>query len=345
MLGALVVVGSSYWLVPALQGTATPLSTFTAEHTEVFKTAGDTSVGVMGNVLALHGFWGEREPWADRFLIPKDLPLFGIAFSVLALLIAYGFYAGLKNRETRSLSIFALLVAAAAVIFSVGVGDGPLRNINLWLFEHVSFWKGFRDTQKWTSILALVYALYAGYGAALLLGTCKQRFRLLTLAILLAIPVIMTPMILFGFAGQLQTVHYPESWAQVDGVLKKQEDCKVLFLPWHQYYTLAFNDDHLVANTASVYFDCEVVSGKNMELGSIDSQGGFGGTYSDIEKAVTDNQAPADQTIQYFKREGFTHIIFTDDLILEDQYIYPFLQSAALNLETHNEGIYLYKIL
>ncbi len=332
LVGVLVVVGSSYWLVPALSGSATPLQTFTAEHYEVFKTASDDAVGTVGNVLLLHGFWGEREPWIERFLVPKvdGGKLFWVGFSALMILVLYGLYHLLRNRERRIQAVFMIVTALLAVVFSAGIGEGVFREFNLWLFENVSFWKGFRDTQKWSAVLVLVYSLFAGYGSVIILEKVRSSLRNSVLFGLLAIPIIVTPMILFGFAGQFQAVHYPESWERVNAVLSTQEPCKVLFLPWQQYYSLQFNDNHLVANTAGSYFDCEVVAGKNMQLGSIESQGGYGEEYELIEAVMMNNNIDPDIAIAELEQLGITHIVFTGDISEEDPYIYPFLGSGRL---------------
>jgi hypothetical protein len=127
-------------------------------------------------------------------------------------------------------------------------------------------------------------------------------------------------------------------------VLKEDTTCKALFLPWHQYYSLKFNNDILTGNTSPAYFNCEIVAGKNMELGSIESQGGHGEVYDAIERVVTDNAMESAVAIGYLRDQGVKYIIFTDDVQDEDQFFYPFLASSLLTLIFEDGGLYLYKL-
>jgi len=329
LLAVAVLVCSSYWLVPAILSKTSSLATFGPEHWEVFKTAGSGYFGTLGNVLTLHGFWGEHEEWVNRFVLPKDGGwTYGIALVLLYSLVIVGICIGLKDKKIRGRVVVMIGITVLAVIFSCGVGEGIFKNLNLWIFDHVYFWRGFRDSEKWSALIALGYALFAGLGSMKILSYFKQaKNKRIALYILLAIPLLYTPMMLFGFAGQLKTAQYPNSWSEVNNVLKKDKNCRAIFLPWHQYYSLKFNDDILTANVSGNYFDCDIVRGQNMELGSIVSQGGNGPEYDTIEGLVTDNNANPDATIQSLRQMGIKYIIFTSDIAGEDQYGYPFLGS------------------
>ena len=259
-----------------------------------------------------------------------------------------GIYFGLKDKRLRVATATAVLIMVASMIFSCGIGDGIFRNLNLRMFEHISFWKGFRDSEKWSAMLALGYALFAGLGVQMILNKIKtNQFRRVALYITIAIPLLCTPMMLFGFSGQLKTSMYPESWAEVNNVLKSDKNCRALFLPWHQYYSLKFNNNILTGNASRSYFDCDILNGKNMELGSISSQGGNGEEYDLIEKAVINNKEDkdsADATIEIFKKQGIKYIIFTNDLLSEDIYKYPFLISGHLKRVMYIDDIYLFQI-
>ena len=345
-LGVLIL--SSYWLIPAFVGsTSTPLATFGPEHWEAFKTAGSGYGGTLGNVLSLHGFWGEHEPWIERFVLPKDGGwVFGISLVIFFSIIITGIYAGLRDKQLRAKVSFLIFIMFLATVFSCGIGEGFFRNFNLWMFEHVSFWKGFRDSEKWSALLALGYAFLGGLGARfILLYFQKHEYRRIAFYISIAIPLLYTPMMLFGFAGQLKAVQYPNSWAEVNNVLKQDKNCRALFLPWQQYYSLHFNNEILTANLSRSYFDCDIVQGKNMNLGDVVSQGGNGEEYDVIEREVTNNNTNSDSVIEFLKQKGIKYIVFTDDVIGEDPYRYPFLGSKYLFRVIYSENIYLYRII
>ena len=164
-LGLALLICSSYWIIPAILSNTTPLATFGPEHWEVFKTAGNGYLGTLGNVLTLHGFWGEHEKWISRFIIPSDGGwIFMTASMSFFALVFAGVCVGLKDRSLRNKVIFIISTMLLAIIFSCGIGEGIFRNINLWIFEHITFWSGFRDTEKWSALIVLVYAFFVGLG-------------------------------------------------------------------------------------------------------------------------------------------------------------------------------------
>jgi hypothetical protein len=341
------LVFSSYWLVPALiNNNGTPLSNFSSEHWEAFRTAENAKFGgVIGNVLSLHGFWGESEPWIEDFVLPKDNhTVFIVLFSSLFLLILYGILKSLKDDSHRKTSILLVIFVLISIIFSSGVGDSVFENLNLWLFENVYFWTGFRDSQKWSAIILLGYSLFLGIGSNYTLENFKYKKTIF--AILFLIPILYTPMMLLGFSGQLKTSQYPESWSEINDVLKQDENCKALFLPWHQYYSLKFNHKILTANPSKKYFDCEIWHSLNMGIGDIKTPEGYSEDYYVIEKAITSNELESrEKTINLLKEYNFKYIIFTDDVIDEDDFTYPFLQSMSLEKVINIDGANLYKIL
>jgi hypothetical protein len=166
MAGGVVGVVSSYWLVPyLLHPAATILTYFDPRHWEAYRTVGGEGLGLMGNVLALYGFWGEAQPWAQQFLWAKDIPFVLIlsAACLLGLSILGARYA-FRSTEDRREAMFVAAFMVWAFVCSCGLGEGPFRPFNLWLFEHIGWWRGFRDTQKWSAVLALGYAFFGGMG-------------------------------------------------------------------------------------------------------------------------------------------------------------------------------------
>ncbi len=341
-----VLICSSYWLIPAILSQAAPIAIFGREHWEAFKTAGNGNFGTVINVLSLHGFWGEHENWIKRFLLPKGGGwIFLTAIVSLFSIIIAGICAGLKDKKLRFIVSFIIFFMFLAIIFSCGIGEGIFRNFNMWMLEHISFWRGFRDSQKWSVLIALSCALFAGLGARTIISWFQNlKYKKTAFYILLTVPILYTPMMLFGMTGQLQTIEYPKGWNEVNNILKEDKNCRALFLPWHQYYSLKFNNDILTANPSQIYFDCNIVSGKNTEIGNIKSQGENGEEYDLIEKTITDNNANPNETIELLKQKGIKYIIFTNDLIKEDSYKYPFLDAKFINVIINKSDIYLYKL-
>ena len=340
---------SSYWVIPAFTTPTTAVSTFTGADLEAFKTAGDTHIGLLGNVAALYGFWGEHELWSAYSSSPKERPwLWGISGAVLAVIIALGVVGGLRDTRTRFLALLIALIGVVSFVFSVGLGESILLPFNTWLFEHVWFWRGFRDTEKWSGVLALSYVLLGGLGLGYLARTVAGYKKSLWAVALGAcvLPLLYTPNMLFGFNNQLRPVWYPSVWQEANNILKQDSACKAIFLPWHSYYTAIFNNRVLAANTAPAYFDCNIISAANAEIGEV-SYGIKASdlTYRAIDKAVTSNIDSPDATIKLLASYGVRFIIFTPDELYADHYRYPFLSSSHLKKVIETPSLVLYSLV
>ncbi len=334
--GALLL-GTSYWTVPAImQPAPSVIESFDGRHLEAFATTVHPRLGPFGTVLALGGFWGEREPWAGAFVWAEDLPwVWGIAGAVLAAGLLWGVFQGLRTHALRRQTVVLLLLAAFALVASVGMADSSVQGFNRWAFEHLPFWSGFRDSQKWSALLVLVYAW--------LFGLASERLpRVGRVVVLVAVFAFTYPM-LGGFWGQLRPTWYPAEWAQANAMLSQVPTCKAVFLPWHMYYKPSWNLDRLVANPAAAYFDCEVMVSRNVELGSIRTQGAIDPAYDAIDSAIVGRDAlsPA-QVLEVLRAAGITYVLATSD-VPEPFPVYPAL-GLAQKLFT-GERLTVYKLV
>jgi len=333
VLGVFIVI-SLYWVIPAFNAPTLSVSTFTEADSSAFQTAGDKRIGTEGNVAALYGFWGEHETWSAHFHSPKEhLALWETTGALLAVLIAVGVFSALIDAKRRFIGLWLVLLGFAAFVFSIGVGDSVFRPFNAWLFENIWFWRGFRDTEKWSGVLVLAYALFAGIGLSYLLSKLskyKKTTRVFVVAVC-ALPLFYTPTMLFGFAGQLSPVEYPAAWAQANAILSQDKNCAAVFLPWHQYYTPIFNHRILTGNTARLYFSCTIYSSADAEIGDVGDEVGKSAQYYAIEKALVSDTAGPNTTIRFLKSQGIEYLIFTNDEVSDDSYKYPFLRSSLVH--------------
>ncbi len=350
--GLLLLLLCSYWIVPILtehQATAT-LQSFTQGEWQSFRTASDPHIGTLGNVAALYGFWSEHEHSNTYYFSPKaDMWAWAFSGILLTILLLIGLSKGLLHRNTRLGLLWLVVLGIVAGIFSAGVGSPLTAPISWWFYNHFSFWSGFRDTEKWSAVLAAGYALMLGIGAGFLLkhSYLKGKTRPLLLVALCALPVIYTPTMLFGFENQLQPVWYPAGWAPANAILKQDQSCVAVFLPWHQYYTANFTHRTLAANPSYDYFNCTIIGSNDAELGDVGEQVSntpFPG-YQQIDQAVESNTANPDATVELLKSLGVKYVIFTPDEVFEDPYHYPFLSSKLLVPLVHNPAIALYRIM
>ncbi|MEA1963458.1 MAG: hypothetical protein U9M94_04470 [Patescibacteria group bacterium] len=350
MGGIMFLLLSFYWIAPfCLRAEQSVVETFTEDHWDAFRTSEDARLGAELNVLALYGFWGEREPWAGYFIWAKDnFALWAAFFVLLIAIISIGAASGLKNKKTRRQAIFFVILGLFSFIFSCGLAETAFKSFNLWLFENIGIWRGFRDTQKFSGLLALSYAYFGGLGFIFIAKFIKEKsakFLKICLALLFLILIFYTYPMPAGFAGQIKPVMYPQSWSDANQILNNDKDeFKVLFLPWHQYFSLNFNRNLITANPARLYFDKEIIQGYNMEIGKIFSQEGHYESKK-IEKIVTSDYVLQDEAINFFSNSGIKYIIFIDDLKGSDIFEYGFLESRLLNVVYKKDGLTLYKIV
>ncbi len=139
---------------------------------------------------------------------------------------------------------------------ALGVEPGtPFRPIVQILHEYLPLYGGFREPQKWSMLLIIAYAYFGAYGISEFFMHL-QKFRLRTLIMLfcISIPIISTPLMLFGFFGQLKPRHFPSEWRDAREYLqtvKPTETCEnrditgrcftILYFPWHSYIGLRWN--------------------------------------------------------------------------------------------------------
>ena len=344
---ALFLVVSMYWTFPyLLHPAAAPINGFDPSQWAAFATAASERVGVLGNVATLYGFWGEHEAWARQFLWPKVAEGMWWHLSAGAFLgvVALGAWIGLRRRESRSVVTLLLVGAIIAVIFSAGLGGGVTYGLNAWLFEHVWFWKGFRDTEKWSTVVACVYAIFAGIASGYFLERVRASLRPFLFIALCLVPIFYAPTLLFGLMGQVQPVWYPSEWAQVDAVLKQDTTCKALFLPWHQYYSLGFDHGLSVGNVSGSYFDCSIVSAQNIELDDSDTPTGYDQRYYTLQSALINNEGDPDAVARILTEQGIDYVIATPDALLADPYSYPLLRSKKLTPIVTNPVVDLYRV-
>lgn len=316
--GIFFLVISSYWLVPyILNRNNSILTTFNKDHIDAFLTAGDPKLGTTFNVLSLYGFWGESQPWARYFIWPKDsIFLWTGLFTLLFLIIIYGIYKSFKNKEYNR-STFFLIAGIIGFIFSCGAGETIFKNFNLWLFNNVWFWSGFRDSQKWSGLLVLSYAYFGSLGAYGIYEyfKSKNKFKKIILYLVFLIPILYTLTIWGGFSRQVKAVWYPNDWHEANNFLNNdKEDFKVLFLPWHQYLSLNFNQKLITGNPAKLFFDKKIFQGENMELKNIYSQEGDEENKK-VEKIVLNSSSvPIENTVNLLNDKNIKYIIFINDL-------------------------------
>jgi len=344
----LFLVCSLYWIIPLAILGSNQLENFTDNDYSAFTTTRDPNIGVVLNVLTLRGFWATGEGWGEQFKLPGDnAALFYTACVGIFILLIIGWLTLRRQIEQRFEANLMLILLVCATIFATGVSAYGLWQINYWLLENIPFWNGFRDAQKWVGVITGIYSLLFGIAIATVIQKLPRfKYTISALAVVLVFSI--SPYQLFGLGGQVTPVWYPAEWSEIDLILKDVEDCTAVFLPWHQYYAVAWNNSQLISNPATRAFSCTVNTSQNTELGTLRLPGVLSERDQSIENAITNNSFDSEQiarSIQQLKTAGVKYIIYSNDIADTDIYLYPILQSSELELLYDSETIQLYRII
>jgi len=227
-----------------------------------YRTAGDATWGLFGNVLGLYGFWRTGP------VLPKAM-FAGWPFVLLAILLlgVFGLVKGFRSPERRPL---ARLVAVSAMFgFVLSLGDqGPFGWLYRWAFVHVPLFAVMREPQKFIALLAVSYAVCFGWGVGAAVEALRSpRARRSMVAAACSLPIIYTPTLFVGLPGSLEGTTIPPDWRTADETIGSG-DGRVLALPWHQYLSFPYTPG-VVANPIDGLLRRDVIAGDNVELARI----------------------------------------------------------------------------
>lgn len=173
----------------------------------------------------------------------------------------------------RSLCVRLLLVGSAGVVLAIGVAHAWTAPLAAWLYVHVPFWLGMRESGKFLVFPALVEAVFLGYGASALPVAVSRiggrRWGTIAVVVIAMLTLYLASAAFGGFRGQIIPEDYPESWAVWNARLAEDGDHpRMLFLPWHLALGFSFTGGRSVTNPADSYFrNAEVIAGDNLEVG------------------------------------------------------------------------------
>jgi hypothetical protein len=275
LLAVIIVLAiNANWLI-ALATSTSPLNNFIAEGITnqdliAFQTSGKTPLQTFTNVLLMSGFWGKDQ---YRYLDLTTITGWQRSFILLIPLILYGVFLSFRKRSPKEkiFSLGLILIFGLAIFLALGIKAPLTRGLTLFLYNHLPFYKGLREPQKWVAVIIPIYLFYLTLGTWHLTKTKVINNNLLTSGLVLGVIIVMqASLLLWGFSGQIRPTNYPTDWQQTNTYIKSQDNCskKILFLPWHMY--MSFNWlGNIVINPAPTFFTCPVINGTNMEWGGI----------------------------------------------------------------------------
>ena len=342
---AIFLALSLYWLVPYLTASKTLIQRIGPEDLLFFAPKAVSGFGTAFDVASMHGFWREG------YLYTKDiLPAWWLLFAFILLLAVYGFLVKYRHQRLGWVVVSFAVLGVVSYLLALGAASDFTRPPFEWAYEHVPFFDGFRDSQKFVALLCLAYAFLGGLGVRELikpLGRFKQKLPMagvMTLvAMLLLIPIAYS-FSSFGFQGQLKTTDYPQEWYEVNEQLNRDdEDFQVLFLPWHLYLDFGWlpNRDKSLSNPAWQFFDKPVIAGDNIEIPDVYSQSTY--PISEYVEFLLVNKDDIENMGELLAPLNVKYIILAHEV---DYEAYDFLyRQADLDVGLERQGITLFENL
>jgi hypothetical protein len=241
------------WAFPAL--TARPNAD--ALGARAFAPVADSPLGVVGSLLGGGGFWNtgtHPEPRA-HVLIALTAALLMTAGVALALVAGPG----------RDGLLLAAPLAVFGVLVLLSLG-GPAGSVWEALVHGVPGGGALRDSQKLIAPWVVVGA--AGLGV-LADGAARQvpaGLRGPAVALLLGLPLVLSPQLAWGVGGRLDAVTVPSDYRQGVDELAALPPGDVGLLPWSQYRRYGWNDSRVSLTLAPRTVDRVVLYDDSLPL-------------------------------------------------------------------------------
>ena len=272
--GVAILLINGLWLIStfAVHGNAKQglLSSINQTELQSFEISGNTSFDSLKLGVMMSGFWGKDQ---HRFIdVTQIRAIWGRGFILLVPFFMIGIYVFLSEKKRRNFGIFLLLIFLCSLFLALGVKSPATSGVTEWLFKHIPFYVGMRETQKWISLVVLVYIVFLTAGLEWLYDRHSKGTERYICSAVVGLAIIMqAPLLLFGFAGQVSPVQYPVDWQSANQLIVSQDTSCAgtsLFLPWHMY--MSFSWIHAVVQSpAKQFFTCPVVQGTDVEWGAV----------------------------------------------------------------------------
>lgn len=309
-----------------------------------FQTSGKTNGEVIMNILMMSGFWGKDQlRYSD---LTKSKENWGRSFFFLLPIILLGVWVSFRVKQTKFLSFGFIFIFTIAFVLAIGVRLPLSSQITQFLYNYFPFYRGLREPQKWVSVIVIIYLFYLIIGTKYLLQKkIIENNKLLGGLILSGIIVMQAPLLLSGFNNQVKPTQYPNDWYEVNSYITNNSkvvtsnfqkcDGNILFLPWHMY--MSFNwTGNIVANPASLFFNCPTITGTNMEWGGI-----YDNSMDPKGRVVMEWLKKGGNTDFFDNRElNIKHVILAKELDWQDYLWIEKLPNIKLVKETQSLKLY-----
>jgi hypothetical protein len=295
-----------FWLQGMFAGGM--LEEIDTSHEDFFKPTITQNVPAIAKIIGMWGFWREAAHETSYNILPLPIWYLAVASLVILLITSYHY----KREEDSKLYYILFWIG---LIFGVGAAHPLTSNIFNYLFNNLPFFNGFRDSHKFTALIALAYAFLIPK----LTKTNLQKALVLIPIILLTFPLITIP---------VTNTDYPESYEELNTYLNTKEiKGHIIYFPWQQYLSYTWTsktaNDGRIGNPINEITNLPVIEGP-------DQYGGNSGLKLKISNCKDNKQCLKDLGVQY--------------IIKDNCAIFPDKYEWLTNEEYKNDCIQLYNI-
>jgi Alpha-(1->3)-arabinofuranosyltransferase len=265
-----------YWLIPVITSNNMIVNQLSRADMLDFAPKAISRFGVMFDVASMYGFW------RGGYVNIKDiLPFWWVLFILIMFLAIYGFVSKFRDTNQRLIVLSFGIIGVISFILAVGAASEFTKPLFTLFWNHLPFFSGFRDSQKFVALLCLCYAYLGVLGInEFSKAITKYWGKLQTIGMsVIIVAALVLPLaysfIMFDFHGQLGVTDYPTTWEEINDYLNQDKsDFNVLFLPWHQYMEFSWlpNQQQTLRNPSEWFFDKPIISGDNIEMPGIYSE-------------------------------------------------------------------------
>ncbi len=273
VLGILFLI-NLYWVLPyvftQLQTQNTGIIGAIDESDMLFFMPKTSVVNSLINTAGMYGSWRENSIILAKNILP--LPVWIGILLIFIFLMIRGFLTDPKKPE----NILLILLFIIGLIFAVGISTQYTEGIFKWFFDNIPFFKGFRDSNKFVSLIVISYAILGAKGLKSIVDENKDKIHnlklrnafgpILVLLMLSLIIIYNFPQI--GLWGQLHPISYPESYSELNTYLNNiDETGHIMYLPWGTYFTYNWSKpaglDGRIGNSINKVVEKFIITGSN----------------------------------------------------------------------------------
>lgn len=342
LIGATLLNG--YQFLPG-SGIDKALSNFDWERDFVsYSTASDETYGTIVNVLGLYGYYAENQYFGYDTLWPKFILPYWPIFPVTVLILSiFGAINLIRKKRKTTIMVTLMVALPLATLLAAGLSSELSKPVFIFFYNSIPYFTGFRDSQKWTMVLAFTYAYLGTIGLQCLIKTLRKSTKIMVISAAFTGVTLYTFTLFFAFNQQLKTYWYPPEWEKLKTMIERDTGSEVVSLPWQIYSPYTFTNGHLLGEAPKKYlYPLKVWSSNStaMDFPLADTQDQTAKNIQDMLSKPTQENIKA-----LTKSSQIKYIWFEDNLLPDDPLDYSFLLNKShFSLIYQKNKTYLYKI-